>query len=641
MNYRRIIFPLVLSTLLVGLGSNQKLNSVNNDFDNSISNRSAIKIDTTVAKTYDKKFNLVSPTYFNSEISSLDQLKAFSEDEIRPSNIIIYVNNKLEICDKNLNSFNISLKDGFNTYIKEKMIADVYLSNEEITDKFIEYIDNTFCSLDFAVISNNPALVKKVRCSNGNGTKIRGIIDYSNKTELNLGKIVNESTDARANIVIINEDLATYDNIKYLYGRMKVVWTFVNEYSDLKVVDLLSKGIYGIITNEINKANDCYAYFEKTQQPQKNTNRTSINIAHRGLCMTTYENSYEGCKKAIKNGASHIEIDAHLTKDKKIVVMHDETIDRTCNGTGKIKEMTSEEISQYKIIKNYSGITVGKGVHIPFLDEILKLCKETGTVLVLEIKCDDADFVDYLKPYLDESDMYDQVVCISFYNAQLTRMIDKIGTIPCSTLNNFNELMFNKVTSDGIAVLNSNNFGIDLNRSLYNKTYDKRLAERGFAGYYWTYDNATSMYQGMNNGVVGLTNNYADVIKDFAIRPILLEEYELDKGVSYSDFTIESKYLTYSGDSGEKTIEMKPFFIEEHDNYAYVVMSGLYLGPKGTPQYKSVIFSDVIKLVNNNKTETKKGCGGSIVSTSIIASIIALMGITFTYLITRKRKEEK
>ncbi|MCI6788513.1 MAG: hypothetical protein MR606_01465 [Mollicutes bacterium] len=641
MEYRRIIFPVVLSTLLVGLGNKQKLNNVNSEFDNSIRNRSAIKIDTTVAKTYDKKSNLVSPTYFNSEISSLDQLKSFSESEVKPSNVIIYINNKLEICDKNLNSFNISLKDGFNTYIKEKMIADIYLSNEEITDKFIEYIDNTFCSLDFAVISNDPALVKKVRCSNGNGAKIRGIIDYSSKTELNLGKIVNESTDARANIVIINEDLATYDNIKYLYGRMKVVWTIVNEYSDLKVVDLLSKGIYGIVTSEIDKANNCYSYFENTQQPQKNTNRTSLNIAHRGLCMTTYENSYEGCKKAIQNGASHIEIDSHLTKDKKIVVMHDETIDRTCNGTGKIKEMTSEEISQYKIIKNYSGITIGKGVHIPFLDEILKLCKETGTVLVLEIKCDDADFVDYLKPYLDEAQMYDQVVCISFYNAQLTRMRDKISTIPCSTLNNFNELMFNKITSDGVAVLNSNNFGIDLNRSLYNKTYDKRLAERGFAGYYWTYDNATSMYQGMNSGVVGLTNNYADVIKDFAIRPILLEEYELEKGVTYSDFTIETKYLTYSGDSGEKTIEMKPFFIEEHDNYAYVVMSGLYLGPKGTPQYKSVIFSDVIKLVNNNKTETKKGCGGSIVSTSIIASIIALMGITFTYLITRKRKEDK
>ncbi len=70
-----------------------------------------------------------------------------------------------------------------------------------------------------------------------------------------------------------------------------------------------------------------------------------IVLGHRGGYMSHYpENSLLAFRKAIEAGADGIELDVWLTRDGEVVVMHDETIDRTSNMSGKIKEMTLEEL---------------------------------------------------------------------------------------------------------------------------------------------------------------------------------------------------------------------------------------------------------------------------------------------------------
>ena len=71
------------------------------------------------------------------------------------------------------------------------------------------------------------------------------------------------------------------------------------------------------------------------------------NFAHRGFSGKYPENTLLAFEKAIEAGAEGMEFDVQLTKDGELVIIHDETIDRTSNGSGRVKDFTYEELLQY------------------------------------------------------------------------------------------------------------------------------------------------------------------------------------------------------------------------------------------------------------------------------------------------------
>ncbi|TFF88864.1 MAG: hypothetical protein EU550_00475 [Promethearchaeota archaeon] len=79
-------------------------------------------------------------------------------------------------------------------------------------------------------------------------------------------------------------------------------------------------------------------------------------IGHRGTRKGYDENTIGAFRKAIEYGADLIEMDIHITKDNKIIVIHDETLDRTTNGRGNVNAITYKEIEQYRTLKNYEKI---------------------------------------------------------------------------------------------------------------------------------------------------------------------------------------------------------------------------------------------------------------------------------------------
>jgi glycerophosphoryl diester phosphodiesterase len=68
--------------------------------------------------------------------------------------------------------------------------------------------------------------------------------------------------------------------------------------------------------------------------------------AHRGASQTHPENTLSAFREAIRLGAHQIELDVALTKDARLVLMHDRTVDRTTNGSGPVAELTLEEIKK-------------------------------------------------------------------------------------------------------------------------------------------------------------------------------------------------------------------------------------------------------------------------------------------------------
>lgn len=89
-----------------------------------------------------------------------------------------------------------------------------------------------------------------------------------------------------------------------------------------------------------------------------------LKIGHRGASGYEPENTLISFEKAIDLNADGIELDVHLTSDGHLVVIHDETIDRTTNGKGQVHTMTLQELKSFN---------AGKNQEIPTLIEVFDL----------------------------------------------------------------------------------------------------------------------------------------------------------------------------------------------------------------------------------------------------------------------------
>lgn len=109
------------------------------------------------------------------------------------------------------------------------------------------------------------------------------------------------------------------------------------------------------------------------------THKISV-AAHRGVSAKFAENTREAFEAAIKCGCDMIETDIHLTKDNVLVLMHDDTVDRTTNGFGRISDFTYEAICRLNCNPN------GEFSQIMTLEEFMELAVANNMMVNLEIK---------------------------------------------------------------------------------------------------------------------------------------------------------------------------------------------------------------------------------------------------------------
>ena len=109
-------------------------------------------------------------------------------------------------------------------------------------------------------------------------------------------------------------------------------------------------------------------------------------IAHRGASGHFPENTLPSFLGAIESGCDGIEMDVHLSKDNQLVVIHDEAIDRTSNGTGLVRDFTLAELRTY----DFSNEKYAGSLEIPTLLEVLNLLQRENYqgFLLIEIKTD-------------------------------------------------------------------------------------------------------------------------------------------------------------------------------------------------------------------------------------------------------------
>lgn len=121
----------------------------------------------------------------------------------------------------------------------------------------------------------------------------------------------------------------------------------------------------------VSAQNKGFDFLQKKMYDGGKSNYVMI-FAHRGNWRGAPENSLQAYKQCIDGGIDGVEIDVHMTKDSAIVMMHDDTVDRTTTGTGLVSDYTLEEIKKLNLKSPIGVITRQK---VPTLDEVLELCK--------------------------------------------------------------------------------------------------------------------------------------------------------------------------------------------------------------------------------------------------------------------------
>jgi len=158
-----------------------------------------------------------------------------------------------------------------------------------------------------------------------------------------------------------------------------------------------------------------HPYYENVDRP--------LVIAHQGGDGVWPGDTLYAFEKAVETGADVLEMDAHITEDGRIVLMHDEKVDRTTDGSGLIEDMTLAELKQLDAAYKWSnddGQTFpyrGLGIQVPTLDELFE--KFPQMRYVVEIKLTENPIDKPLCDLIRQYDMQDKVLIASFHDVAM------------------------------------------------------------------------------------------------------------------------------------------------------------------------------------------------------------------------------
>ena len=147
------------------------------------------------------------------------------------------------------------------------------------------------------------------------------------------------------------------------------------------------------------------------------------NFAHRGFCSKYPENTMLAFEKALEEGVDGIENDVQMTRDGELVIMHDESIDRTTNGRGWIKDYTLAELKELSANEKFGDQFPIQ--RIPTLREYLELVKNEPIITNIEMKTGVFEYLPMEQKVVDllrEYKLCDRVIISTFNHFTILRM---------------------------------------------------------------------------------------------------------------------------------------------------------------------------------------------------------------------------
>ncbi len=531
----------------------------------------------------------------------------------KPASAILYFDDEMNVVDKDGGILG-TLDSVYATYIEGNVMPIFYLRSQTQADGVTSWFQQNTAVADAFVMSESEYLVKSVRAQ---VNYIRGILDCSNTSVTDYGALVQTANSFLAGIVVLSETDATRENVEFLQARLKTVWVKAECNDTMDTIETLNTGVFGVITNNVLGLYETYVLYSTDILP---LSRTPFNIAHRGLASCA-ENSLKAVQEAYEAGATHIEVDITTTSDGYIILMHDNTLARSCAkktdatdttdySTTTISSLTWAQVQTYEIVKTGTSVAC-TAEEIPLLTEVLDyLAAQTrDVVLVLEIKEDSTTLVDNLKTTLASYNTQN-IIIISFIEnnpTAIARVKSVLPEIPFGMLSYKNTTY---TSLEGIKTACSLNAAVNLNykewttdwtlpNHLVSQADMRYLADRGFLPYFWTYSAAYNVKEGYENGTLGLTNDAADTVSTYADK-LVLQSGKYVVG-DMADILANGYTLAFVARDPDAAIDVSEksevFYSVTGENYADVIFKRVFRAATGL-QY--TLYSDKIRVISED-----------------------------------------
>ncbi|MGO4890674.1 glycerophosphodiester phosphodiesterase family protein [Anaerobacillus sp. MEB173] len=403
---------------------------------------------------------------------------------------------------------------------------------------------------DVHVMSTNPDIVKSLK---QDFPTARGAVIYTKNSlsKHDLETLAFTVHRGLSKVAVIPQKLLTPEIIHYLHSRTISVWGIGgNNVSDAH--GLIHLGVDGIITENTGDTIDVFSQYPKNTIVQR-----PIISAHRGVPSLAPENTMVGYNLAYELGADQIETDVKVTKDGELIIMHDNTIDRTTTGSGKVSDLTLEEIRQVD-----AGIKFGEefaGEKVPTFREFLQGFKGKDVVLLVELK--DTGIEEKVIQEIKEEDMMNQVLVQSF-DFQSVKKIHELAP----------EIGVGFLYSAGVAgnqqarlhdAQQMLNYAATINATLnasygsISKDFITYMRQRGQLNLHWTFRNEQALESQLKDGLIGPITDYTQWLTDSPISletPIKKRNLKVGKST-----TIQAKSFVHYRDNLKENIETKLF----------------------------------------------------------------------------------
>jgi len=245
-------------------------------------------------------------------------------------------------------------------------------------------------------------------------------------------------------------------------------------------------------------------------------------VAHRGFSKIAPESTLVAAAKAVEAGADGSEFDIYPSSDGILVVMHNPTVDKTTDRTGKVTDLSLAEIK--KLDAGVWKDPQFAGERVPTLDEMLALLRLTPCKPVIEIKADgitDEVAVDVARKVVAavrSARMVDRAYVISFHRdaVKTVRMLEP--RLPCALLCNIKQMPAGLSPDESVdwlakAAAECRTDFLDLHNSLLTADIVAKLHRQKLTVWTYTVDDQETMDKLIGWEVDGITTDCPDLLK--------------------------------------------------------------------------------------------------------------------------------
>ncbi len=228
-----------------------------------------------------------------------------------------------------------------------------------------------------------------------------------------------------------------------------------------------------------------------------------LNIAHRGASGTFPENTLSAFRAAIDAGADMCELDVQLTRDGAVVVIHDDTVERTTDGKGEVAKLTLEELKRLDAGAKFKAGAI-RGERIPTLDEVFYV---TAGKCGLNIELKAGGVENLVAQIMQARNAFGDSVVSSFDWDYLKKIQQLHFNIRVGLLAEEKpvDLMMNAVAMRA--------YSINPRWDMVTADLCKAAHERGLMVYTWTVDADARMRALIECGVDGIMTNYPERLR--------------------------------------------------------------------------------------------------------------------------------